>query len=84
MGDADFRIVGYANELDLGEVGQTSFCDLHPADISHINLTADLIGDDAAFVRFRRIDGIAKRTIARLPYLDRSSACRLLRQGCRR
>ncbi|MSB18919.1 hypothetical protein [Flavonifractor plautii] len=82
-GDADFRIVGYANELDLGEVDQTSFCDLHPAGIIHFNLTTDLIGDDAVFAK-RRTDGFAKRTIARLPYLDRSSACRLLRQGCRR
>ena len=83
--DADFRIgVLSTNKLDLGEVGQTSFCDLHPAGISHINLTTDLIGDDAVFVRRRRIDGVAKRTIARLPYLDRSSACRLVRQGCRR
>ena len=83
-GDADFRIVVYANERDLGEVGQTSFCDLHPAGISHINLTTDLIGDDAVFVRRRRIDGVAKRTIGLPPYLDRSSACRPLRQGCRR
>ena len=83
-GDADFRISGFTNKLDLGRPGQASLCDLHPAGSSHINLTTDLIGDDAASVRFRRIDGIAKRTIARLPYLDRSSACRLLRQGCRR
>ena len=83
-GDADFRISGFTNKLDLGRPGQASLCDLHPAGSSHINLTTDLIGDDAASVRFRRIDGIAKRTIARLPYLDRSSARLALRQGCRR
>ena len=84
MGDADFRIFGFTNKLDLAKRGQASLCDLHPAGISHINLTTDLIGDDAAFVRRRLIDGVAKRTIARPPYLDRSSACRLVRQGSRR